>query len=88
MGNSEINSAVHVAYDDHESELSSAEQELLLAILLSAIEDLKTEGRSGRKAREFFLSKEEDYLFSFRSICDYLHLSADAMLKAIGLLVS
>ena len=76
MGNSEINSAIHVAYDDHESELSSAEQELLLA------------GRSGRKAREFFLSKEEDYLFSFRSICDYLHLSADALLKAIGLLVS
>jgi hypothetical protein len=85
MTNGERNSAIHVAYDEHENELSSAEQELLLAILLSAIEDLKSDGRSGRKAREFFLSKEEDYLFSFRSICDYLHLSSEAMLKAIGL---
>jgi hypothetical protein len=85
MTKGERNSAIHVAYDDHEGELSSAEQELLLAILLSALEDLKSEGRTGRKAREFFLSQEEDYLFSFRSICDYLHLSSEAMLKAIGL---
>jgi len=85
MTKGERNTAIHVAYDEHENALSTAEQELLLAILLSAIEDLKSEGRPGRKAREFFLSKEEDYLFSFRSICDYLHLSSDAMLKAIGL---
>jgi hypothetical protein len=58
---------------------------LLLAILISALEDLKSDNRAGRKAREFFLSTEEDYVFSFRSICDYLHLSSDAMLRAIGL---
>jgi hypothetical protein len=85
MTNNEKNSSLYVAYDDSESSLNSSETELLLAILLTAIEDLKDEGRKSRKAREFFLSKEEDYLFSFLSICDYLNVSATVILKALKL---
>lgn len=49
-------------------------RELMRAIMLLAIRDLQSSGRHRDEALAFFLSEEEDYLFSFTSICRYLGL--------------
>lgn len=82
----EINTALFEAYGEHEpSELSDGEKALLFAILFSAIQDAKREGRNRRQAIEYFLSDEKDYLFSFHSICSYLNLDPTMVLATAGI---
>jgi hypothetical protein len=52
---------------------------------MSALNDLKQSGDLQRKATEFFLSREEDYIFSFRSICDFLSVDPTKVLKVAGI---
>jgi hypothetical protein len=85
MARSHKNTAIDVAYSDYEAGLTSAEEELLLAILIAALQDLNESGRKGRKAREYLLSLDEEYLFSFKSICDHLMLDPENLLKRLGL---
>lgn len=61
------------------------ERNLLRAVLLNAIADLKRPGAFSRKATDFFLSSEKDYLFSFRSICDFLSIEPKKVLYVVGL---
>jgi hypothetical protein len=77
--------AIYTAYDDFEQELAPAEASLLRAILSTALSDLEKNGLEGRRAREYFLSDEEDYLFSFHSICEYLNIDPERVLECIGL---
>lgn len=82
----EKNVTIHAAYDDVEPhDPIRPEKNLLLAVLLSAMSDLKQDGDVKRKACEFFLDREEDYLFSFRSICDYLSIDPDKVLVVTGI---
>ena len=85
MSKSETDRVMHVAYEDFEHELSLAEITLLRAILSSALVDLEREGMEGRKAKEYLLNEEEDYLFSFHSICSYLDLNPGWVLRCVGL---
>ena len=86
MQREEKNTAIYVAYDDTQAfDGVGPEKHLLLAILLSALSDLKKPGDAGRKAVEYFLSTEDDYIFSFQSICDYLAIDPKQILMVTGL---
>lgn len=77
---------IFTAYEDIEPADSSApEKSLLLAVLMSAISDLKKSPKLRRKATDFFLSNEDDYIFSFQAICDYLCLNSKRILYITGL---
>lgn len=80
------NTAIYIAYeDDKPIDFANAEKNLLRAILLSAMSDIKRTGEAGRKAKEFFLSSDENYVFSFRSICDHLEIDRQSVLTVVGL---
>lgn len=78
--------AIHVAYDDYDAfDPVTPEKNLLRAVLMSALTDLKKQGELSRKATEFFMNQDEDYLFSFRAICDYLSIDPSKILVVTGL---
>lgn len=78
--------ALFTAYDDYNpNRVPDAQFGLLTAVLLNALNDLKKEGHIARRAEEYLLSNEEDHVFSFLSICDYLNVSPEAVLKSVGL---
>ena len=86
MQKEEKNTAIYVAYEGEQSvDPVRPEKNLLFAILLSAINDLNKIGGDQRRAVEYFLSPEEDYIFSFRSICDTLRLDPSKILYITGL---
>jgi hypothetical protein len=86
MARDKKNTAIYIAYDEFEpTDISLPEKNLLKAILLTAMADLKKKGLTSRKAMEYFLNPEEDYLFSFRSVCGFLEIDAEKILKVIGL---
>lgn len=86
MAREDKNVAVYTAFDDIEAfDPTTPEKNLLRAILLGALHDLKKEGDEKRKATEFFLIPEDDYIFSFVSICDYLNIDPNKILVVAGL---
>ena len=86
MAREDKNTAIFVAYDDDEPfDVARPERELLRAILATALSDLKRPGEEGRSATEYLLSPEEDYVFSFRAICDFLNVDPQKVLVVSGL---
>ncbi len=86
MSKEEKNSVSYQAYDDYEHlDPSSAERDLLRAVLLGALQDIKKDGSEKRKATEFFLSPDDDYIFSFLSICDFLNIDPTKVLMVAGI---
>lgn len=61
------------------------ERDLMLGIILNALNDLQQRGREKRLALEYFLSKNEDWPFSFRFICQQLGINRAAFLDALGI---
>lgn len=55
----------------------SGEMALMLAVLLDAVE------RGYEAERDWFESEEEEYLYSFRNICQTLLLPREAMLALV-----
>jgi len=86
MARDRKNTAIYIAYDDLEpTDIALPEKNLLKAILLTAMADLRKQGATSRRAMEYFLNPEEDYLFSFRSVCGFLDIDPDKILNVIGL---
>jgi hypothetical protein len=86
MAREKRNTAIYTAFDDHEANsLPIPEKSLLRAILLNAIADINRHDETSRKAREYFLSKEEDYVFSFQAVCSYLQINPRHILVLVGL---
>lgn len=82
------NTAIFIAYEDHqETELAVPERELLRAILRSALLDVRRakSAEELRKAKIYLLDGDEDYIFSFRSICQFLNLVPERIIEALGL---
>ena len=80
------NTAIFTAFDEHDSaELPVPEKSLLRAILLNAIADMNRQDEHSRKARDYFLSKEDDYIFSFQAVCSYLNIDPKNILFLVGL---
>ncbi len=79
-------SAVHVAYDDHVShDPATPERNLMRAILKIAMDDLRKSGELHRDARAYVLSNDDDYLYSFISICAHLNVCPHTIRKICGL---
>lgn len=80
------NTAIFTAFDEWEADnIPIPEKSLLRAVLQNAISDMKREGELSRRARDFFLNAEEDYIFSFQAICSYLHIDPNRVLVVVGL---
>jgi hypothetical protein len=80
------NTAIYIGFDDFEqAELATPEKNLLRAILLNAIADVNRPGEFSRRAKDYFLSKEEDYIFSFQSVCSFLNINPHHILVLTGL---
>ena len=78
--------AIYVAYEESEPlDSALAERNLLRAILLNALHDLRKNGDQAKKAIEYFLNPEDDYIFSFKSVCNHLDLDGHRVLQVIGL---
>lgn len=73
--------ALHAAFDDVVPyDPAMPERNLLRAILLNALSDLRKPGEPHREAAMFFLNTDEDYLFSFQSICNHLDIDPSRVL--------
>lgn len=80
------NTAIYIGFEDYEqAELATPEKNLLRAILLNAIADVNRPGEFSRRARDYFTSKEEDYIFSFQSVCSFLNINPHHILVLVGL---
>lgn len=80
------NTAIYTAFDDVDpTDIALPEKGLLRAILLNAIADMNREDEYSRRAREYFLSKEDDYIFSFQAVCSYLNVNPRHILILVGL---
>jgi hypothetical protein len=80
------NTAIYTAFEDYDgSEIPVPEKGLLRAILLNAIADMNREDEYARKARSYFLSKEDDYIFSFQAVCSYLNINPHHIMVLVGL---
>lgn len=86
MSHEEKETYRNIAFDEYEPfDPASPEKSLLKAVLLSAINDLKKPGEAQRRATEYFLNRDERYLFSFVSICDHLSIDPNKILVVAGL---
>lgn len=86
MAKDKRNTAIFTAFDDWDAEnIPIPEKSLLRAVLQNAISDMNREGEFYRKARDFFLNRDDDYIFSFQAICSYLHINPDKVLVVVGL---
>lgn len=86
MGREGKNTAIYIGFEDYEqAELATPEKNLLRAILLNAVADINRPGEFSRRARDYFLSKEEDYIFSFNSVCGFLNINPHHILILVGL---
>ena len=86
MPREERNTAIFTAYEDCEPRDSAAgEKSLLRAVLMNAMADLRKSGQAARRASEFFLSPDEEYIFSFRAICSFLNVDPQRVLMVAGL---
>ena len=78
--------AIYIAFDDHiQFDPARPEKDLLRAILMNALSDLRKPGELSRRAKEYFLSPEDDYIFSFSSVCNFLDVDQARILTVAGL---
>ncbi|MCB0352726.1 MAG: hypothetical protein KDD64_04350 [Bdellovibrionales bacterium] len=80
------NTAIFVAYDDYRPfDPTKPEKSLLRAILASALADYRKGGELQKQAEEYLLSEEDDYIFSFRAVCNFLDVDPERILVVTGL---
>lgn len=77
--------AIYTAYDDHRAyDPAEAEKNLMRAVLKTAMDDISRRGEARRDARLFFNSNDDNYLFSFISICRHLCLCPHTIRELVG----
>ncbi|WKZ56649.1 MAG: hypothetical protein QY326_07935 [Bdellovibrionota bacterium] len=87
MSVEEKETSIYTAFDEYVPyDPASPEKNLLRAVLLAAVSDLRKNGEARRQALNYFLSKEEDYIFSFNAICDFLNVDPKKILTVTGVL--
>lgn len=86
MPKEDKNTAIYVGFEEClPYDTATPERNLLRAILLTAMSDLKRQGESQREATEFFMSEDESYVFSFVSICNHLDIDPKQIRIVTGL---
>ena len=77
---------IFVAYEEHDSfDIAEAEKNLMRAILKSAMDDFRKKGEPYRDARRYLLADEEQYLYSFKSVCYHLNLCPKTIRRVLGI---
>lgn len=85
MAHERKNTVIFEGFAEHEPfDPAHPERNLLRAILRTALNDIHKAGDAQKQAKEFFLSSDEDYIFSFRSICFFLGLDPKQVLTITG----
>lgn len=85
MAKEDRETVIYTAFEEFETfDPATPEKNLLRAILLSAMADLNKGGEDKIKAREYFLNPDEEYLFSFRSVCNQLSVDPNTILILAG----
>jgi hypothetical protein len=78
--------AVYVAFEEYlPLDPSEPEKNLMVAILKSAFDDIKKQGAPYREARDYFLSNDTKYIYSFINVCLHLGLCAKTIRTLMGL---
>lgn len=86
MSNEEKETLILSAFEDEiPFDPSNPEKNLLRALLMTAMADANKSGPVRRQAIEYFLNPDQDYIFSFRSVCDYLGIDPNSILTAAGI---
>ena len=87
MAEEEINTAIDSAYDEQGTyDPVVPEKTLLAAILMNAVYDLQHDGANAVKAANYLLDPSDNYVFSFRSVCNFLNIDPKRVLKFAGLI--
>lgn len=70
-----METAIYTAFDGYSHfDEAEAERNLMRAIIQTIMDDMRKEGEPRRNAMRYIRDNEEDYLFSFISICRHLNL--------------
>jgi len=74
----------------YKNEIDSPELQLLYAVMVSAIDELKeySAPRRRRGAADWFMREDDEGVHSFVSVCDYLGLSSSAMRKSLAPIIA
>lgn len=81
-----IDSAIYTAFEEHiQYDYSEPEKNLMRAILRTAIEDFERKDNGYANAIRFFTSRDDQYVYSFRNICNHLNLCAETILRVTGI---
>lgn len=83
---SRAETAIFIAFEDF-SQLDPVQPEktLMAAVLKSALDDYNKKGKQGRAAKEYLLSNEQEYLYSFTNVCLHLGLCPKTVRTILGL---
>jgi len=83
--NDRAETAIFAAFEDYSNEDPSyAEKSLMAAILRSVFDDLKKQGREFRDARDYVLSNDTEYVYSFINVCLNLGLCYKTIRSLLG----
>lgn len=86
MARSDKDVAVFSAFEDVIPwDPANPEKNLLRAMLLTAMNDIKKKGKVSELAQEYFLNEDDSYPFSFLSVCNILGIDAVSILRTVGL---
>lgn len=86
MARTDKHVAVFTAFEDLVPwDPSNPEKNLLRAMLITAMADIKKKGKVQRLATDYFLNPDETYPFSFLSVCNFLGVDSESILLSIGL---
>jgi len=85
MGNTP-DKAIFTAYEGYKShDSSTAEKNLMRAILRMAMDDLSKHGQEQQEALTYLRSDDSTHLYSFVNICEQLELSPEKVRSLLGL---
>ncbi len=81
--------AIYQAFEEFPPvDVSAPEKNLLRALLVTAMADVKKKGQVRKKALEYFFSGDQQYPFSFLQVCDYLEIDPKSVLAKVRKLES
>lgn len=84
MARSDREVAIYTAYEDFPAlDPAMPEKNLLRALLVTAMADVKKTGQIRKRALDYFFSTNDDYAFSFEAVCDYLDIDPQSVLATV-----
>ncbi len=78
--------AIFIAHEEYiKSDPAESEKNLMRAILQSAMDDVRKNGDPHKQAFKYFTSNDDEYIYSFLSICSHLSLCSKTILNLLGI---